>query len=92
MTAPVFFDFAEFGEPGVWPVDPELIKAYLRAAEYMVENYSTPALGLACEQITQDLWNQSQESLSPTDEWIGNAILVTAIRGILGIQTPPIIQ
>jgi hypothetical protein len=91
-TVPVIFDFAEFGEPGVWPVDIELVELYVRAATHMVNTYSSAALELSCEQLTQGLQQQSLVSDCPSDEWIGNAVLVTAIRGVLGTQTPPIIS
>lgn len=89
---PVIFDFAEFGEPGVWPVEHEVVQLYLGAAQHMVSTYSPGALDMACDQLERGLWQQSLAQDSPTDEWIGNAVLVTAIRGIRGIKTPPIIS
>jgi hypothetical protein len=91
-TVPVIFDFDEFGQPGIWPVDIDLVQLYLRAAIHMVNTYSPAALELSCELLTQGLQEQSLDSDSPSDEWIGNAVLVTAIRGVLGTQIPPIIS
>ena len=91
-TVPVIFDFAEFGEPGIWPVESELVQLYLRAAQHMVNNYSPAALELSCELLTQQLQQQSLASDCASDEWIGNAVLVTAVRGVLGTQIPPIIS
>jgi hypothetical protein len=92
-TDSVFFNFAQYGATGLWPFSPGALTEYHSAATYLIDNYDQHSIELSCNAMIDRLrLIAAPDQHLPNQEWLSNAVLVTAVLGLLGIQSPPIVQ
>jgi hypothetical protein len=86
---PVWWDFGDFGHPGWTPVTRLEMRALLDGAERIVARNA----GHVCDAWIQDrrhlLLHQAVHS-GVTREWISQALLVTAVSGLMGYKIPDV--
>lgn len=84
---PIWFNFGNFGYPGWCPVTTFEARLMLQGAEDLIENNPKEA----CERMIYRTRRSLIDAAINTgidDQWVSQALLMTAMSGLLGHEIP----
>ena len=86
---PVWFDFGNLGYPGWTPVTKFEMRLMLEGAQNLVQDNPREAVDHMIQRTRQTLINAAV-STGVNEHWVSQALLVTAMTGLLGYEIPEV--
>ena len=89
-SRPVWWDFGDLGWPGWTPVTVLEMRILFDGAERLMQNNSPEVCRSWTQASSTQLTNQAiTQGITPY--WISHALLITAVRGLLGEKIPDVL-
>jgi hypothetical protein len=86
---PVWFDFGNLGYPGWTPVTLLEMRLMLQGAQNLVQDNPREAVDFMIQRTRQTLFDAATQ-VGVNDHWVSQALLVTAMTGLLGYEIPEV--
>lgn len=91
LEEPVLVNFGRLGFPGWTPVHPIEMQVIWEGVLEMFETYTPAAIEIMTRKIEARLMCYAFGNRPMDEDWITNALMVTAIRGWQGKEIPELI-
>ena len=85
----LWFNFGDYGEPGLVPISVFESKIMLQAAEDIFQKHSRAACDFMIARKRSELIHESSVGMVD-DHWVSRALLLTALQGLMGYEIPEI--